>query len=56
MKEQTVVVASKNAVKVNAALDSFQRLFADDAFLAIPLEVPSGVSEQPITDEVYILN
>ncbi|RIJ42353.1 inosine/xanthosine triphosphatase [Pontibacter oryzae] len=47
----TVVVASKNPVKVQAALDGFDRMFPDREFVAQPLSVPSGVADQPVSEQ-----
>ncbi|GHA55596.1 inosine/xanthosine triphosphatase [Pontibacter akesuensis] len=46
-----VVVASKNPVKVNAALDGLKRMFPEDAFMPTPVSVPSGVADQPMSDQ-----
>lgn len=51
MERKTVVVASKNPVKVNAALGGLQRMFHDIEFVIFPYDVPSGVSNQPMSDE-----
>jgi inosine/xanthosine triphosphatase len=48
---KTIVVASNNPVKIQAALRGFQRLFPDEAFTAQPVSVPSGVSDQPMSSE-----
>ncbi|MBX7143359.1 MAG: inosine/xanthosine triphosphatase [Oligoflexia bacterium] len=47
---KTIVVGSKNQVKVNAALKAFQRAFQGTAFTAIGAEVASGVAVQPMSD------
>lgn len=47
----TVVVASKNPVKVQAALDGFDRMFPESEFVAQPLSVPSGVADQPMSEQ-----
>ena len=47
---KTVIVASKNPVKIRAALDGFRRMFAAEAFSAEGVSVPSGVAHQPMTD------
>lgn len=49
-EERTVVVASKNPVKVAAAVNGLQKLFPDIKFIAEPVSVPSGVAAQPMTD------
>ena len=47
----TIVVASKNPVKVQAALGGFQKMFPDQEFTAITVNVPSGVSDQPFSSQ-----
>jgi inosine/xanthosine triphosphatase len=44
-----ILVASTNPVKIQAALEGFQRMFPDETFNASGLSVPSGVSDQPMT-------
>lgn len=46
----TLVVASTNPVKIQAALAGFRRMFPADEFAARGVAVPSGVSDQPMTD------
>ncbi len=46
---QTIVVASTNPVKVQAALNGFQTMFAQHEFCAEGISAPSGVSAQPMT-------
>lgn len=45
-----IVVASINPVKIQAALAGFQSLFPAETFTARGVSVPSGVSNQPMTD------
>ena len=47
---KTLVVASTNPVKIQAALDGFRRMFPADEFEARGVSVPSGVTDQPMTD------
>ncbi len=47
---KTIVVASANPVKIAAALEGFQRMFPHEQFTAHGVSVPSGVSDQPMTD------
>ncbi len=47
----TLVVASTNPVKLQAAAHGFQRLFPDREVVAVPVVVPSGVAHQPSSDE-----
>jgi inosine/xanthosine triphosphatase len=46
----TIVVASTNPVKIEAALIGFRRMFPAEAFTARGVAVPSGVSRQPFSD------
>lgn len=46
-----LVVASTNPVKINAALEGFQTLFPDHVCTVQGVSVPSGVSDQPLSDE-----
>ena len=46
-----ITVASINPVKIQSALHGFQQMFLDVSFTAEGLSVPSGVSDQPMTDE-----
>ncbi len=46
-----IVVASKNPVKVQSALDGFREMFPNEIFEAEGISVSSGVSDQPIGDE-----
>lgn len=49
-----IIVASKNPVKMNAALKGFQRMFPDRGWEVEGVSVPSGVSDQPQGDsEIY---
>ncbi|MFV0376176.1 MAG: inosine/xanthosine triphosphatase [Mangrovibacterium sp.] len=45
-----IVVASKNPVKINAALKSFEACFGGP-FQLEPVSVPSGVSNQPMDED-----
>jgi inosine/xanthosine triphosphatase len=47
---KTIVLASTNPVKAQAALKGFENIFPDEAFSVQTVSVPSGVSEQPMTD------
>lgn len=44
-----IVVASKNPVKIAAAIEGFQKMFPHETFEAVGVSVSSGVSEQPIS-------
>jgi inosine/xanthosine triphosphatase len=45
-----LIVASTNPVKINAARAGFERMFPAEPIHAEGLSVPSGVSQQPMTD------
>lgn len=46
-----LIIASRNPVKIQAALQGFQEMFPHEEFEAEGLSVPSGVSDQPIGNE-----
>lgn len=46
-----IIVASKNPVKINAALAGFQKMFPEEKFTAEGIDVSSGVGHQPMGDE-----
>ncbi len=48
---KTLVIASHNPVKVQATLNGFERMFPDEIFNVEMVNVPSGVSDQPMSDE-----
>lgn len=50
-----VVVASTNPVKTEAAHEAFLALFPDEKIELEGISVPSGINEQPMTDEETIL-
>lgn len=50
-KEIKIVVASANPVKVNAAHEGFRQMFPELNFSVKPVSVPSGVADQPFSDE-----
>jgi inosine/xanthosine triphosphatase len=45
-----IIVASKNPVKIAAALEGFQRMFPRNTYTTHGITVPSGVPDQPFTD------
>lgn len=45
---QTVIVGSKNPVKVNAVLNALQQIFPQYQFECLGVDAPSGVPEQPM--------
>ena len=52
---KTIIIASNNPVKIQAALQGFQRMFPAEEFTIRQLSVPSGVNSQPFTDqETYL--
>lgn len=48
---KTISIASKNPVKIQATLNGFKRIFPSEEFRALSISVPSGVREQPMSDE-----
>ena len=46
-----VIVASNNPVKIGASRDGFSRMFPTLTFDVQAISVPSGVPDQPFTDE-----
>lgn len=50
-----IVVASKNPVKLNAALKAFERMFPGESFEIHGVSVPSGVPEQPKSDKETLM-
>lgn len=50
-----VIISSKNPVKVNAAKNGFHKVFSNEQFEFEGCLVPSGVSDQPMSDnETFI--
>jgi non-canonical (house-cleaning) NTP pyrophosphatase len=47
----TLVVASTNPVKIQAAVSGYQRLFPGSELKAVAVSVPSDVAHQPVSDE-----
>jgi inosine/xanthosine triphosphatase len=47
----TLVIASTNPVKVQAAMNGFERLFPGSTLTVITVAVPSDVAHQPLSDE-----
>lgn len=45
-----VIIASKNPVKIQCTRQAFEKAFPDDVFEFSGVSVPSGVSDQPMTD------
>jgi inosine/xanthosine triphosphatase len=50
-----VVVASTNPVKINAVKQAYEKMFPQEEFTFEGISVPSGVSEQPMSDEETLL-
>lgn len=48
---KTVIVASTNPVKIQATRNGFERMFPREHFRVTGIAVPSGVSDQPLSDE-----
>jgi inosine/xanthosine triphosphatase len=47
----SIIIASQNPVKKQAVQRGFQQIFPHDTFDLTPINVPSGVREQPVGDE-----
>jgi inosine/xanthosine triphosphatase len=48
---KTVIVASTNPVKIQATRNGFERMYPREHFRVTGVSVPSGVSDQPMSDE-----
>jgi len=48
---QKIIIASKNPVKINASKTGFEKIFPDQKSSFEGVSVPSGVSDQPMTDK-----
>ena len=48
---KTIVIASKNPVKIQAIQAGFARMFPGEAFTVQPISAPSGVPDQPGSDQ-----
>ena len=48
---KTIVIASKNPVKIEAVKQAFSRMFPGQIFKLESVTVDSGVSDQPISDD-----
>src|ERR1700690_550709 len=51
MTMKKIVVASKNPVKLNAALEGFKKMFPVEEFEVEGIAVASGVGDQPMNNE-----
>jgi inosine/xanthosine triphosphatase len=51
MPLQKVIIASKNPVKINAVQLGFEKVFPDQKFEFLGVSVPSGVPDQPLSNE-----
>lgn len=49
--EIKVIVGSKNPVKINCTLLAFQKVFPRDSIIVEGISVPSGVADQPMSDQ-----
>lgn len=49
-----IIVASRNPVKINAALSGFKKMFPNEMFEIEGVSVASGVGDQPMSDEETI--
>lgn len=54
-KELRLIVASKNPVKIDAAVGALQQMFPDTLVKHLGLSVPSDVPAQPMSDEETLL-
>lgn len=52
---QTIVVASQNPVKINAVQTAFQRMFPEMPCSIKSISVPSGVPDQPGSDDETLM-
>lgn len=50
VSSKQIIVASKNPVKIAAALEGFQSMFPNNTYTAHGITVPSGVPDQPFSD------
>jgi len=48
---KTIIVASHNPVKVQAARSGFEKMFFGEQLIIQSLSAPSGVKDQPLSDE-----
>jgi inosine/xanthosine triphosphatase len=48
---KTIVIASKNPVKVASTLNGFCKMFPNEEFKTLSVQVPSNVSDQPLTSD-----
>ena len=46
-----LIAASKNPIKIKAALNGFKKIFPNERFSIKSVDVESGVSDQPMSDE-----
>lgn len=46
-----LIIASKNPVKIQATVKGFQAMFPEEQIAVAAVSVPSGVSDQPMSDE-----
>ena len=53
--ELVTIVASANPIKVAAAGEGVRRLFPGQALRVQPVSVPSGVADQPLSDEETLI-
>ncbi len=50
MNRPTIIIASRNPVKITAVRKGFLRMFPEAAFTFRGVELPSGVGDQPMSD------
>jgi len=51
---KSIIVASENPVKIDAVQSAFERMFPDEDFHFEGIDVQSGVSDQPMTDQAAL--
>ena len=50
-----VIVASQNPVKIEASREGFTKMFPNGTFVITGVSAPSGVSDQPMTDQETLI-
>lgn len=48
---KTVIIASKNPIKIQAAQAGFSKMFTNHEFLYVDVSIPSQVPNQPLSDQ-----
>ncbi len=50
-----IIVASTNPVKVSCTKEAFEKVFPDEFFDVVGVDAPSGVTDQPMTEEETLM-